>query len=138
MANMMPDKCGTILEPTPGIGNLVKAVSSKGSVTAPNLFEDIPTGTRFDWAIMNPPFSPMVEGYRYLKLVMEMSDNIIALLPWFIIINSQKRTDDIKNFGLISITHLPRKTFPECRVQCCVLEMKKGYQGSTFFKTFNW
>ncbi len=138
MASLIPDNCGTILEPTPGIGNLVKAVGKKGIVTAPINFEDIAQGARFDYAIMNPPFTPMKEGFRYLKEVMGMTDNIIALLPWFILINSERRINDITGFGLVSVTHLPRKTFPGCRIQCCVLEMKKGFNGQASFKSFSW
>lgn len=138
MASLMPDECGTILEPTPGLGNLVKAVNHKGLVIAPMNYEDIPAGARYDWAIMNPPFTPMKEGYRYLKEVMGMADNIIALLPWFILINSERRINDIIDFGLVSVTHLPRKTFPGCRIQCCVLEMKKGFKDGTAFKSFGW
>lgn len=138
MASFIPFNCGTILEPTPGLGNLVKAASVKGEVIAPMYFEDIQKGSRFDWAIMNPPFTPMKEGFRYLKEVMDMTDNIIALLPWFIIINSERRLNDIKKFGLVSVTALPRKTFPSCRIQCCVLELRKGYSGSTHFRTLSW
>lgn len=138
MASMIPDNCGTILEPTPGIGNLVKAANLKGEIIAPEYFEDIQKGSRFDYAIMNPPFTPMAEGYRYLKEVMQMTDNIIALLPWFILINSERRINDIIEFGLVSVTHLPRKTFPGCRIQVCVLEMRKGFMGGTAFKSFSW
>lgn len=138
MASLMPDQCGTILEPTPGLGNLVRATEHKGIITAPVNFEDIPAGSRFDWAIMNPPFTPMKEGYRFLQEVMLMTDNIIALLPWFILINSEKRINDIKAFGLTSVTHLPRKTFAGCRIQCCVLEMHKGFTGPTILKHFTW
>ncbi len=138
MASMLPINCGSILEPTPGLGNLVAAASKKGTVTAPTRFEDIKKGSRFDWVIMNPPFTPMQEGYKYLTEVMEMSDNIIALLPWFIIINSEKRLNKIKEFGLVSVTCLPRKTFPNCRIQVCVLELIKGHDQPTIFKTFTW
>lgn len=139
MASLVEDGCKTILEPTPGIGNLVRAVKAKGAkITAPKDFWKLPVGSRFDWAIMNPPFTPMVEGFRYLKAVMEMTDNITALLPWFILINSQRRIEAIMDYGLVGITHLPRKTFPGCRIQCCVLEMKKGFIGVTKFKKFDW
>ncbi len=138
MASLMPAKCGTILEPTPGIGNLVAAVKDKGIVTAPNRYHDIDMKIRFDWAIMNPPFTPMELGYKFLSSVMERTDNIIALLPWFILINSQRRLEEIERYGLVSVTHLPRKAFPNSRIQCCVLEMRKGYIGTTEFKTFNW
>lgn len=138
MASLLPNNCGTILEPTPGMGNLVREAEFKGTVIAPARFEDLPVGTRYDYAVMNPPFTPMKEGYRYLTEVMDMTDNIVALLPWFIVINSDKRMQDIKAWGLVSVTNLPRKTFPGTRIQCCILELKKGYQGETTFKTFTW
>lgn len=138
MASFIPVGSGTILEPTPGMGNLVRAAESKGTVIAPKQFEDIKTGSRYDWAIMNPPFTPMVEGYRYLNEVMAMTDNIVALLPWFVLINSERRLTAIQNFGLVSVTHLPRKTFPGCRIQCCVLHLKQGYLGRTELKRFEW
>jgi hypothetical protein len=76
---------------------------------------------------MNPPFTPMSLGYKILFQCMEWTNNIIALMPWLTIINSQKRTEKINNYGLKSVTHLPRKTFPGSRVQCCILEMEKYY-----------
>jgi hypothetical protein len=82
---------------------------------------------------MNPPFTPMKLGYKILYRCMELSNNIVALMPWLTIINGQKRTEDIMNFGLKSITHLPRKTFNGARVQTCILELHKGYQGVTQF-----
>lgn len=139
MASFLPINCGTVLEPTPGIGNLVIAAEKRGAkVYAPDYFKDIPENYRSDYAIMNPPFTPMIEGYNYLTKVMEMSDLIIALLPWFVLINSEKRLKDILDFGLVSVTHLPRKTFPGCRIQCCILQMNKGYKGETLFKHFTW
>lgn len=136
MASMIPDKAGTILEPHPGKGNLVSAVKSKGEVVAPSRYEDIPKDARFDWVIMNPPFTPSVKCYETFFEILNISDNIIALMPWLIIINSQQRAKQIIEFGLPSITHLPRKIFPGARVQCCILELRKGYKGETIFKLF--
>jgi len=67
---------------------------------------------------------------------MEMSDNIIALMPWLTMINGQKRTSDIIDFGLVSITHLPRSIFNGARVQTCILQMSKGYKGKTEFLNY--
>lgn len=138
MASILPDNCGTILEPTPGIHNLVRAAEHKGTVIAPTYFEDIKEGSRFDWIIMNPPFTPMKEGYRYLHECMKMSDNIIALLPWFILINSERRMETLLEFGLVSVTHLPRKTFKNSRIQTCVIHLQKNYTGTTNLKYFTW
>jgi hypothetical protein len=126
MASLLPAGVSTVLEPTPGLGNLVRALSGY-QVTAPCEFWEV--SGRFDAVVMNPPFTPMAEGYRILYAVMQMSDIIIALMPWLTIINSEKRTADIKNYGLRSVTHLPRSAFPGARVQTCILEMQKGYDG---------
>lgn len=50
-------------------------------------------------------------------------------------INSEKRTSDICDFGLISITHLPRNVFKGSRVQCCILQLSKDFNGITQFLT---
>lgn len=132
MASLLPDNSGNILEPTPGLGNLAKALQIKGQVFSPDDFFRM-NKQRFDYIVMNPPFSPMSVGYKIFYECMEMSDNIIALMPWLTIINGQKRTNDIMNFGLISITHLPRSIFNGSRVQTCILQMKKDYNGDTKF-----
>jgi len=130
MTSLLPAGIVTVLEPTPGEGNLVRAL--KGfQVTTPCDFWQI--SGRFDASVMNPPFTPMEQGYRILYAVMKMTDIIIALMPWLTIINSQKRTDDIKAYGLKSVTHLPRSAFPGARVQTCILEMQKGYHGARTF-----
>lgn len=135
MSSFLPSNAGTILEPTPGEGNLVKALKGYGNIYAPEDFFKIDF-QRFDWIVMNPPFSPMKLGYQILNSCMLMSDNIIALMPWLTMINSVKRTNDIMNFGLVSITHLPRSIFPGSRVQTCILEMRKGYCGQTLFYNY--
>ena len=136
MASFLPDKVDSILEPTPGKGNMVSILKQHGDVITPNNFWDLLENDRYEWICMNPPFTPMKTGYEILYRCMEMSDNIIALMPWLTIINGEKRTKDIMNFGLKSVTHLPRKVFNGSRVQCCVLEMRKGWNYETIFKTF--
>ena len=132
MASLLPENAGFILEPTPGKGNLVKALAGKGEVIAPNSFDEIEGS--FDWVVMNPPFTPMQKGYDMLYACMEMSDNLVALMPYLVIINSEKRTKKIFDFGLKSLTHLPRKVFNGSRVQTCILHLEKGYTGETIFK----
>lgn len=131
MVKMIPQGIVTVLEPTPGAGNMVKALDGY-SVTAPEDFWTV-TG-QFDAVVMNPPFSPMVQGYRILFKCMEMADTIIAVMPWLTMINSEKRTKAIMDFGLKSITHLPRNAFKGVRVQCCILNMVRGYNGHTQFR----
>lgn len=140
MASLIPVWAKTILEPTPGAGNLVRAAENKKrTIVAPPNFEEIlkfDSKRKFDCVIMNPPFTPMERGYWFLTECMKMSNNIVALLPWFIIINSEKRLKAINEFGLVSVTHLPRKTFPGTRIQCCVLEMKRNFRRPTIFRIF--
>jgi hypothetical protein len=135
MCSLLPAYVGTILEPTPGKGNLVRALQSHGSVIAPDDFYKIEPDKFFDWIVMNPPFTPMKEGYKILYRCMDMTDNIIALMPCLTIINGEKRTRDIMQWGLKSITHLPRSIFKGSRVQTCILYMERGWARSTIFKT---
>lgn len=127
MASLLPRDPGTILEPTPGEGNLVSELRKLGGrVFAPSDFFALSPRRRFDWVVMNPPFSPMNVGYEILYRCMQLSDRIVALMPWLTIINSAKRTRDLLDFGLVSVTHLPRNTFKGARVQTCVLHLEKG------------
>jgi len=135
MSSFLPTNAGKILEPTPGKGNLVKSLQKYGEVIAPDNFDNI-INERFDWIVMNPPFTPMKQGYDILYKCMDMTDNIIALMPYLTIINGEKRTNDIINWGLKSITHLPRSVFKGSRVQTCILEMKKGYNGDIIWKKY--
>ena len=130
MVNLLPHGVKTVLEPTAGDGNIVKVLHGY-SVTAPVDFWM--TGGRFDAVVMNPPFTPMSEGYRIFFKCLEMSDVVIALMPWLTIINSGNRTRRIIEYGLKSVTHLPRNTFKGSRVQTCVLEMARGFNGVSKF-----
>lgn len=131
MVKLIPEGTETVLEPTPGAGRLVAALEGY-AVTAPEDFWHIKG--RYDAVVMNPPFSPMTIGYQILYRCMTMTDTIVSLMPWLTLINSEKRTKDIMAWGLKSLTHLPRRAFPDARVQCCILNMKKGYDGHTDFK----
>ena len=134
MGSFLPENAGLILEPTPGKGKLVKVLERYGKVITPDDFYKMEK-CRFDWIVMNPPFTPMKKGYEILYDCMDMTDNIIALMPYLTIINGEKRTQDIMDWGLKSITHLPRSVFKGSRVQTCILEMKHGFNGDTIFKT---
>lgn len=133
MCSFLPKNAGTILEPTAGKGNLVKVLEKYGTVIVPEDFYKLKEN-KFDWIVMNPPFTQMKQGYEILYKCMEMSDNIIALMPYLSIINGEKRLQYIMDYGLKSITHLPRSVFKNCRVQTCILEMARDHQGDTIFK----
>lgn len=159
MVNLIPYRSEhKILEPTPGVGNLVTAIrerfpaSLNHEVITPDDFFLLEK-QRFHSIVMNPPFSSksaflqnaptgsdkkgMRLGYFILTECMEMSDSIIALMPWFTISDSDVRLRYLKDFGLKSLTALPRKTFQYARIQTVVIELLKGYQGQTEFKVFD-
>jgi type I restriction-modification system DNA methylase subunit len=148
MASLIPkmDKVGmVILEPTKGKGNLNEAIHNEMfrrgglyKVVAPDNFYDLDKEEKFDCILMNPPFSPMKKGYEILYDCMTKTNSIIALMPYLTIINGEMRTYDIMNFGLKSITHLPRSVFKGSRVQTCILEMLRGWKDAkchTYFQT---
>jgi len=128
-----PDK---ILEPTPGNGNLICSIKKHH----PNAQILTPDGDfmemdicNVDFVIANPPFTPMTLGYKMLDRFFEFSGNVIALMPWLTIINSEKRLERLKNSGLREIIHLPRSAFKGSRVQTCILMFTKGYRGEILF-----
>ncbi len=151
MVSLLPTGVRTVLEPTPGIGNIVDALAGY-DVTAPKDFFLLDK-KRFDAVVMNPPFSSkyanmenapaginkhrMRLGYHILTECMEMSDIIIALMPWFTISDSDVRLRYLKKFGLKSLTALPRKTFEYARIQTVVIELQKGYKSKTIFEVYD-
>jgi type I restriction-modification system DNA methylase subunit len=151
MVSLIPDHVHTVLEPTKGIGNIVRELGAY-QVTAPDDYFLLDKSLRFDCVVMNPPFSGnsailtnapanfkekgMKVGYRILFDCMHKSDNVIALMPWFTISDSDVRRRFIRQYGLVSITTLPRSTFEYTRIQTCILQLKKGYTGPTEFRDF--
>ena len=153
MVNMVPDSAKTVFEPTPGLGNIVKELKCKNRyqiVTADDFFL-FDMSQKFDCIVLNPPFSSksaymknapkdvettgMKLGYYILKKCMEMSDNLIALMPWYTISDSDVRMRYLRDFGIKSLTPLPRKTFKYARIQTVIIELEKGFKGSTAFLT---
>lgn len=152
MVSLLPADTVTVMEPTPGIGNIVRALQEKGyEVTALEDFFKRDKNVRYDAVCMNPPFSSkyafgmpegfdkegMRLGYHLLLECMQMTDVVIALMPWFTISDSDVRLRRLKKWGLKSITALPRKTFEFARIQTCVFELIKGYKGETKFTVFD-
>ena len=148
MCSLIPEGTVSVLEPTPGEGNILSALTDY-SVTAPDNFFALDP-SRFDCIIMNPPFSLKYAfgvpeelnlkglrlGYFILLECMKMSDKIIALMPLFTISDSDVRMRYLKSFGLKSITILPRKTFKYVRIQTCVFELERGWSEKTIFNVF--
>jgi hypothetical protein len=54
MASFIIGENQKILEPTPGQGNLVRALENYGTVIAPEDFFSL-TEDRYDWVVANPP-----------------------------------------------------------------------------------
>lgn len=148
MASLVPAHVRTVLEPTPGQGNLLKALKNrKLRVTSPKDFFQLKQ-QRFDCVVMNPPFSAkythglsghmqqqgMRVGYLFLHQCMTLSDTLIALMPWFTLTDSDVRMRNLIRFGLKDMYALPRKTFQYTRIQTLILVLQKGYTGSTGFR----
>lgn len=159
MVSLIPYRSeAKFLEPTPGVGNMISAIRERfprnetHEIVAPADFFLLQP-QKFDCIIMNPPFSSksaflqnapegmnkhgMRLGYHILTECMQMSSNVIALMPWFTISDSDVRLRYLKDFGFKSLTALPRKTFQYARIQTVVIELLKGYQGQTEFKVFD-
>jgi type I restriction-modification system DNA methylase subunit len=155
MVSLVPYSARTVLEPCPGLGNIVgRLQQAEYQVTAPGDFFLLDKRQRYDSIVMNPPFSGksahmehapvdaekhgMKVGYYILKECMKMSDSVIALMPWFTLTDSDVRLRDLQEFGMRSVTSLPRKTFGYARIQTCIIELDKGFKGDTTFKVFRY
>jgi hypothetical protein len=151
MAGLIPETARTVLEPTPGKGNLVRAIEARGfDCTAPGNFFDVGRA-QFDSIVLNPPFSEkhafgipvganlsgMKLGYHILTECLHMSNSVVALMPWFVLTDSDRRMRQFKKYGIRSITALPRRAFSYSRIQTMVIEFSKHYSGSTEFKVFD-
>lgn len=154
MVSLIPKGCYTIFEPTPGEGNLVCAILESERKFEAVYHRDFFLRDRtkkYDCILMNPPFSEksaflnnapkglkgMGVGYEILRQCMEQSDNIIALMPWFLVLDSDKRLRMLQQFGLKSVTALPRKTFNYARIQTAIFELQKDYKGRTEFRSLS-
>ncbi len=152
----------TILEPTPGAGNIVHLLEHAGhDLIAPSDFfvyerEWNPgPGDQgdpyFDAIVMNPPFSTktcdmtycrdpnlkgLQVGYWILERCMQMSDTIVALMPTWTLSDSDHRRKKLEAFGIQSVTWLPRKTFNYTRVNTCILVLNKKHIGPTTTSSF--
>lgn len=151
MAGMVPEGVKTVLEPAPGFGNIVSKLGRYQVTAAEDFF--LLKKERFDCVVMNPPFSSksaymvnapegvetrgMKLGYYFLTECMKMSDNVIALMPWFTISDSDVRLRYLKSYGIKSLTALPRKTFQYARIQTVVIQLQKDFEGDTIFKTLD-
>lgn len=131
----------SVLEPTPGLGNLVGALNDIGSFSVYGPSGDFwdswgkdESKRRFDYVVMNPPFTPYQEMDRFINRSMDLSDIIIALLP-VNVLTSHKRLTKFQSFGLVSITMLSRNTFYN-KVAVCIIKLEKGFKGQTIFKSF--
>lgn len=131
----------TILEPTPGRGNIVNVLKffPEWKVVIPDkdFWEPVIQNNKYDAIIGNPPFTPMKIAYEILFRCMEMSDIVIMIVPWLTLINSDKRIKYIMEYGLRSGIHLPRSTFKGARIQSCILNLDKHYYGRTDFTYIN-
>jgi len=154
MVSLLPEGVGTVLEPTPGIGNIKNELVKAGyQVTAPDDYFLLDKSIRFDAIVMNPPFSHkfclldnapqeihkagMRMGYWFLTDCLNRCDRVIALMPWFTISDSDVRLRSLMRYGMRSITALPRKTFQFARIQTVVLDLEKGYRGETLFRAYD-
>ena len=154
MATYIPKAAKSIFEPTPGVGNIVSAIKEAGfdCISPTDYFLSDKT-LRYDCIVMNPPFSKkyawmkeaspeyhkckgMELGYKIFNDCLTMSDNVIALMPWFTISDSDVRLRKLLKYGIKKVVLLPRKTFAYARIQTAVFVMQKGHEGPTDFGYF--
>lgn len=151
MVNLLAiDCCVEVLEPTAGKGNIVAALrASDFDVYAPENFW-LMEKRRFAACVMNPPFSRkfanmfgapahlhkhgMKVGYYILEECMEMTDEVVALMPWFLLSDSDVRSRKLERFGIVGLHALPRSTFGYVRIQTVIVHLRRGWGEDIKFK----
>jgi hypothetical protein len=151
MVNLLAiDCCVEILEPTAGNGNIVNALrKAEYEVFAPENYWTMER-RRFAGVVMNPPFSGkyanmagspehlkkkgMAVGYYILQECMTMADEVVALMPWYTISDSDVRVRRLKEFGIVGLHSLPRKTFDYARIQTVIIHLRRGWKEDAIFK----
>ena len=132
MVELLPPGVLSVLELRYGDMAMTEALVQYGysaTIQTEETFWSLDEG--FDAVVMNPPFTPMKRGYKILFRCMELAPVVIALMPWLTIINSVGRAEAFQDFGLKSVTHLPRTAFPGARVQTCILNLVRGHMDVT-------
>ena len=136
MCDLVEGSPASILEPTPGEGKMVKVLQNRfpdSLVLYPKTdywtFRENGPQFKPDLIIANPPFSPMKEGYRFLFDFMAITDRVISIMPWYVN-QSVRRTKSILQYGMKRMVFLPRSVFRNCRTNCCVLDLQRGYRGT--------
>lgn len=128
----------SVFDPTPGPNSSILSAVRKVypcNVSVEELkgdFWDIDI-SHVDIIVANPPFFPYSKVYQYLERFILIADQIICIIPWYTIINSERRTEKIIKSGLKRIVNVSRSAFPKIRVQICVLDIQKGYCGDAVF-----
>lgn len=151
---LSPFKVKHVLEPTPGEGNILNTLRNRKYCThTVDDYFDLPKDKRYDAVVMNPPFNcayadltkasnskeliGLKFGYFMLEEAMKRANVVVALLPVFTIIDSDIRTKQILDFGLVGITQLPRKTFGYTRIQTVILCLNKGWKKRAWYHYLN-
>jgi hypothetical protein len=81
---------------------------------------------------MNPPFGKVGGGtlqrseWEITKALMTRPVPIVALVPWFMLVNSSNRFRMLTEYGMDLVVNMPRNIFPRVRVQTCVVRLIPG------------
>jgi hypothetical protein len=129
MADLLPNSVQSVLELTQGQGRLFQVFCSRGyEVISQERCEGINPSPRLDGVLIIPPFIQRVEN-EYLKIAMDASDIVLALMPRFTLMISAGRTAELVKWGLRSLTHFLWPTFMDSQVQSCIFQLERGYKG---------
>lgn len=94
---------------------------------------------KVDWIISNPPYSVFT---KWIEHSFEIADNVVYLIPLYLLSTSYNKLSYIANYGgikeLIIFSNSPRKEWGwPIDWPICVVYFKKDYQGSTEIKYIN-
>lgn len=133
------DLSGKVLDPCRGKGafydNLPETVSKEWCEldAGKDFFE---YNEKVDWIISNPPYSVFT---RWLEHSFEIADNIVYLIPLYMLTTSFNKIDSIINYGgikeILIFSDVPSKNWHwPISWPVCAVYFKRNYTGLTKFK----
>jgi len=124
---------GKMLEPCKGSGNFLKYMKDSDWCEITEGKDFFEYNKDVDWIITNPPYSIL---RKFLQKSMQISNNIVFLIPWnHICLTARLRDIREAGFGIkeIILTSYP-DNFPKMGFAMSIVHLKKGYKGNIKFK----
>jgi len=124
---------GKMLEPCKGEGSFLKYMPNADWCEIQEGVDFFDYNRKVDWIITNPPYSIL---RKFLQKSMEVSNNVVFLIPWnHICLTARLRDIREAGFGIKEVILTPYPdNFPKMGFAMSVVHLQKGYSGNIKFE----